>query len=235
MVIYCQHFGYTCAKSSFFSYIYESYIMPSYDNAKRLADKIINCETEFESLFEGLKRSDDFDRELNKIKAYYRRAFNKTTSECAGEDIVDEYKYLLLTLQQVKSGNITADEAINSVEDLGDCRALDVLLFNIFKMFELLFWAAAAAACYVACISVGIPTMACNPIVGFVISASTAVLCISTIERSMNCFAQFKSYDPVEAEATREQNAVRFFAPAMLVQDEIILKEEESSSLSSSQ
>ncbi|KTD62678.1 DUF5638 domain-containing protein [Legionella shakespearei] len=211
--------------------------MPSYDSAAKLADEIINCETQFESLFEGLQKSDDFERELNKIKAYYRRAFNKTSSECAGQEIVDEYRHLFLTLQQVKSGNITADEAMSSVEDLGDCRTLDVLLSNIFKMCELLFWAAAAAACYVACISVGIPAIACNPILGFAISVSTAVLCISTMERCLNCFAEFKSFDPVEAEATREQNAVRFFAPAVLVQkeEEIIIEEEESSSLSSSQ
>lgn len=207
--------------------------MPSYYNATKLADEIISCETTFDSLFEGLKKSNDFERQLNKLKAYYRRAFNKTQSECAGEDVLEEYKLLVLAVQELKAGNITANDAMEAIEDLADCRALEVLLLNIFKMCELLFWAAAAAACYVAAITVGLPMIACEPVLGLAVTVGTGALFLNTLDKCLDCFEQFESFDAVEAQATREKNTIGFFAPAALAPTEEAA-EVEAPSLSSS-
>lgn len=206
--------------------------MPSYDNAKKLADQIVMCETNLDSLFEGLKKSYDLEQQLAKIKAYYRRAFNKTHFECAGEDIVEEYQNLVFAIEQLKSGKLTADEALETIEETANNRTAGVIVYNLFKMCELLFWAAAAAACYVGCISVGIPLICCEPVIGLAITIGTGALLLNTANECLNCFEQFQSLDPIEEETIREKNIVSFFAPATSLQSTTKFKEEDSSCFS---
>lgn len=187
--------------------------MPLYDNVELLAEKIINCNNELDSLFVTLDISQEFKKQLQKIKSFYARAFNKTLDEESGLSIVEEYEQFIIAASEVKLGHLTADKALELIQNTTDDRQCTVVIDNILKICELLFWTAAAAISYATCLTIGLPLFFLQPLLGIAITAGTGILFFAAVDIAGDCFEEFKSFDPINNEHTREKNVISFFSP----------------------
>ena len=187
--------------------------MPSYKNASRFNQRILNCNKKFDALFDKLEKGPNFKKQLQEVKFFYARAFNSTSNEEKKEAIVKEYEQFVITVSDVKSGKLTAQEGLEIIQDTAEERQSRVIIHNILKVCELFFWTTTAVAAYAACLSVGLPLLFLQPILGFAVSAGTTILFFTSLDNSLNCFEKFKSFDPINEEHTREKDIISFFSP----------------------
>ncbi|CZG75855.1 TPA: lpg2271 family Dot/Icm T4SS effector [Legionella pneumophila] len=186
--------------------------MPSYKNARLLEKRLQNCDTQLNQFFNGQELSIKFLQQLNQIKYFYNSAFSKTENEDDGLEIVEEYENFISLVSQVKSGQINADKAFETIKDTTESRQADVIIANFFKVCELMFWATAAFFSYLACVSVGIPLTFCDPLLGIAVSLSTFLMTISTASKFLDCFDEFQSLDKINEHDKNQKDTVRFFS-----------------------
>ncbi|AMP89167.1 DUF5638 domain-containing protein [Legionella pneumophila] len=186
--------------------------MPSYNNARLLEKRLQNCDTQLNQLFNGQELSRKFLHQLNQIKYFYNSAFNKTDNEDDGIEAIEEYENFISLVSQVKSGQINADKAIETIKDTTESKQADVIIANFFKVCELMFWAAAAFFSYLACVSVGIPLTFCEPILGITVSLSTFLMTVSTASKFLDCFDEFESLDKINEHDQNQKDTIRFFS-----------------------
>lgn len=187
--------------------------MPSYKNSAQFNQRILNCNKKFDALFEKLEKGSNFQRQLQEVKFFYARAFNSTSNEEKREVIIKEYEQFVVTVSDVKSGKLTAQEGLEIIQATAEERQSRVMIHNILKVCELFFWTTAAVAAYAAGLSVGLPLLFLQPILGFAVSAGTTILFFISLDNSLTCFEKFKSFDPISEEHTREKDIISFFSP----------------------
>lgn len=185
--------------------------MALYNNRSKIAKNIEHCERELDALFNELEVSSNVKKQLTKVENFYRRSFNKTTYESSGQSVLTDYQNLVKALQQVKTGEITADAAYEVIKDAAHSREMNVILHNIAKAFELIFWTTVALTSYAACVLVGVPLIVCEPLIGIAVTFSSMALFILSLENASQCFDEFKSTEVFEQEEEREKRLVSFF------------------------
>lgn len=191
--------------------------MPSYTSYPLLNRKMHDCDQQFDRLFFGLDKSSAFQEQLSQTKSYYRRLFTAATNKYDGTDALEEYENLVTLLEQIKAGNVTTKEALKTLDNMKTDRKTMVVLENIGKVCEVLFWAAVATVSYISCLTIGIPMIGCNPLLGLVTTFGTLAAALLSIEVCCECFDEFKSFTPANEQYKREINAAAFFQPAIAV------------------
>ncbi|BCA94511.1 hypothetical protein TUM19329_08720 [Legionella antarctica] len=186
--------------------------MPSFENAELLKKKIVDCNRELDSLFTNLNPDIKLKEQASQIKYFYKRAFDKTSNENTALKIVQQYEQFITTASEVQLGQLTAAEANRVIDDVTEDRQFNILKYNIFKVCELIFWTAVAAASYSAGLTLGIPLMFLEPLIGFTITAGTAILFAVSITNASDCFDEFKTFDRVNFENSREKDVISFFS-----------------------
>ena len=129
---------------------------------------------------------------------------------------------------------MTAEEANLVIDDATEDRQFKIIVHNIFKACELFFWSAVAGTAYVGCVTVGIPLLFLEPLIGLAVTFGTGVLFCSSVHNAGECFDEFKTFDRVNEENTRERNVISFFSPpqplqkAKATQDDLEASDERS-------
>lgn len=170
------------------------------------------------SIFADLKINKAFEQQLNQVKTFYRRAFNKTPNESTGCNVIKEYEDLIEKIKKVKHGELTVNQTIEEINNSTEDKRIDIIIHNILNACELLFWAAASAFFYVGCVTVGISLMLCEPIIGSVITVGSAAFLFNSLVSAIQCFEHFKSLDRINDEEVREQNLISFFSTTQTTQ-----------------
>jgi hypothetical protein len=186
--------------------------MPYYKNAQKLKNAIDQLDQLLSSIFADRKINKVFEQQLNQVKKFYRRAFNKTANESTGCNIIKEYEDLIEKIKKVKHGELTVNQTIEEINNSTEGKRIDIIIHNILNACELLFWATASAFFYVGCVTAGIPLMLCEPIIGSVITLGSAAFLFNSLVSAIQCFEQFKSLDRINDEEVREQNLISFFS-----------------------
>jgi hypothetical protein len=187
--------------------------MPSYNNAELLAQKIADCNSELDSLFAYLDINYRLRMQLRDIKSFYQRAFNNASNENTAMEIINQYEQFIVSASEVKLGQMTVEEANLVIDDATEDRQFKIIVHNIFKLCELFFWTALAATAYAGCITVGIPLLFLEPLIGVALTIGTGLLCCSSFHNGLECFNEFKTFDRANEENTRERDVISFFAP----------------------
>ncbi len=186
--------------------------MPSYSNAALLEQRISRCYSELIKLLQY----EDIDYllkiKIRQINAFYQQAFNKTSDEEEGLSIVEQYEQFIITASEVRSGLITAEQAYEKIEEKIEEEQINVLIDNILKVCELLFWVSVAAISYAICLSVGLPLLFLEPLIGCAVSTGTSVLFLISVVSAANCFEEFKTFDPINNQYAREKDLLSFFS-----------------------
>ena len=188
--------------------------MPSYTNEqKKYAQRLLDCNEGLDSVFSDINITPEFEKQLDEIKSFYISSFKNTLDDDAGISVARQYQTFIVTLSEVRGGSLTADEALEIIQETKDDRQDNIIVQNILKVCELLFWVAAAALCYAASITIGIPLLFLEPLTGIFVAATSAILFYLAADLAAECFGEFESFDSVDEEHTRETNAISFFSP----------------------
>jgi hypothetical protein len=186
--------------------------MPSYSNMRSLN----LCKTNLCNLF-NLKSN--IENYFIQLSDFYENAVDKSQNEQEAKKIVERYKSLVSLLQRTKSGDLTAEKALKEVKDTALKSKLGVVLHNIFKACELLFWASAALICGYALVQ-GVPLLLTPMTPDFLLVMVTsltviALALVSSAQKAINCCSQFKSFKNINEESLMANELVTFFKPAV--------------------
>lgn len=187
--------------------------MPKYDAAPELVQQIVENNKKLDALFKDLLVAEDTKNNLQEIKDFYLTAFNKTTNQGSGTSIVEEYKQLFNMFYNVKSGDLNADDASKYLKITTEGRQAGIVIHNILKVCELIFWIGVAVCSYIGCVTIGLPLFALQPFVSVAVMVGTGTLFFSSAEHIGNCFTEFESFDSVNKEEARENHMISFFRP----------------------
>lgn len=175
---------------------------------KHLMDK---NDLAFDSVFADLKINKTLVQQLKQVKIFYHRAFCNCQTKSAWSNVIKEYEGLIEQINRIKHGTLTVTQAIEELNCSTENKRIDIIIQNIFKACELLFWAASTAVFYVSCFSFGIPLMACEPVIGSLLTISCTAFLLNSLVCTLECFEQFKSFDSIDAEEIREKQLISFF------------------------
>lgn len=174
------------------------------------------------SIFVDLNINKAFDRDLKKIQKVYRYAFNEAPNESTGSKVIKEYSDLIEQIKKVKCGNLTATQAIEEISNSAENKRINIIIENVLTACELLFWTASAAVFYIGCVTVGIPMILCELIIGSAIFIGCAAFLSASFVSAIECFEQFKSFDHINKEERRELNLISFFSSAQTNQSPLL-------------
>jgi hypothetical protein len=188
----------------------------------QLAKDMEQCRKEMFELFEGQDlATEPFMANLRKIDEFYwlRALKNKTALE--------EYQLLVRAIKLVKTGDLTSDEALKSIKDLFFHRKMEVVIADVLKTCELLFWMTTAISSYVFCLGLAIPLMFFNPPLGVALTLGASAVMLAATLKGVECVGQFKSFNALNKEEHIERTAISFFTSAKTIpQPEIDLHED---------
>ncbi len=193
----------------------------------QLSANLEQYKEELNSLFQTESITESFRQNLNGLNDYYTRRFWKNDNDTKRKSLVNEYGLLLETIKKIKTGSLKTEQALKNISDISSDRKIDVIIQNIFKTCELLFWLTAAITSYAFCIGFGIPIMFFNPVVGLAITIGTSVLMLEAAIQTLKCVDEFKSFDPINKQEKLERNLISFFLPPKASQDTSVEKEED--------
>jgi hypothetical protein len=180
---------------------------------KKFAPRIRDCENTLNETFNDLPKSHKFEQDLTDIKFYYIESLRNAESEYEGRRVVEQYEKFTTNLLKVRNGDLSAKQAQALIDDKQEDKIIDIVINNIFTVCELLFWVAAAAVSYATCLTVGIPLLFLQPLLGVAVTAGTGLLMFVSLDFAGDCFEEFQSSDLIDEEYTRETNAISFFPP----------------------
>ncbi|PWY55315.1 hypothetical protein DGG96_12670 [Legionella qingyii] len=146
-------------------------------------------------------------QQLTKVDAYYKRSFDKSTYH--PQAIVEAYELFVEHLVKVKNGELSAEQALQKIQETTFNRKLGIVFYNIAKALEMAFWAIATPVCLFCATSVTAP----NPICGLSLAILFTALMIKSINKFFECIDDFKSCTRLFEEDERERSLVSFFKP----------------------
>lgn len=185
-------------------------------NKTQFSQQISNLDQHLDRLTNNLPNSSDAKSIAaisSQVKLYYSSAFNKATHSSTARSIIQSYHQFVFNLQEVKLGKLTAEKALEQIQENTDSRKLGVFFYNLAKVCELLFCAGVAAFCGIAAVTVGLPLSIASPFIGFAVTAGTLTLFVTTFGKGIDCFDEFKSTTPINDEDAREKSLFGFFQP----------------------
>jgi hypothetical protein len=179
-----------------------------------IVEEMQACETRFNSLFDGLNENDVLkNNRASLIKAYWD-AFENQTSVAGELEVLAEYNHFIENLTKVKLDGNSAYDVYNDALNHAQSRKTAVILYNIAKVFELIFWFSLFMLAAVTAINIGIPLIFLNPLLGITMTLAFGLLSYVTFKNFSSGLDTIKTYEGLPELATAEQNCIRFFAPA---------------------
>ena len=151
--------------------------------------------------------------QLKLIHQFYLEEFAKATSEFMQDCVIDDYSVFVNIAQQVRAGQLTSAEAIAKINESAQSEKIQIILNNILKLGELLFYATIVLACCSACITIGLPMLCTEPFSGLAINFAAYALILIMLNKIVDCFLEFESFDKINDLSEREKMTILFFSP----------------------
>lgn len=172
---------------------------------KILDRRMVECGDKLASLFAKISMNDEIATELKALHVQYTRLLIKDS------DRIKSYELFLSGVESIDSSSDTLQKVLNDLEEIGKEEKIGVVLYNVLKALEQLFWLAAAGAC-VAIAIMASPVLAMDPYTATVVMTLLCAQLLASIINIMNCFSEYKSFTPVNERLTREKDLLTFFS-----------------------
>ena len=183
------------------------------DAILELHNKFEQYKKELNESFQKENFTESFRQNLHNLNDYYTRQFFKEESHSKKRTLVAEYALLLETIKQIKAGSLTTDAALKNINQITSDRKKEIVIHNIFKTCELLFWLTAAVTSYAFCLGFGIPIMFFNLPMGLAITIGTCILTLEAGVQALKCIGEFKLFTATNKQDKLERNIASFFLP----------------------
>ena len=164
--------------------------------------------------------SRSFKHDLKKLIHYYERSFWETSSLDKRAKVIKEYQFLVSTTEEVNNGTLSAQEALKKIDEVNQNRKNKILVDNIIKTCELLFWIAVAVLSCTLCLTVGVPLTQVNPLLGAALTIASSLCVADALLEASDCMDEFKSSGPIRKQEKRERTIISFFNKPSLERDE---------------
>ena len=173
-----------------------------------------NLQSKFAELNElvAKKKHEELTRQTQQLTNYYLTRFLQASSTATRNKVADDYQLLLNTIKEVDEGSLTTDQALSQINRLSCTRQMDLIIENIFRACELLFWACALVTSYAFCLGLGIPLMFFNPLLGLSITLGTSLILLESGFKAFECINQFKPFKALNDQAALEKSTLLFFS-----------------------
>lgn len=151
--------------------------------------------------------------QIEAIKRFYKNTMHyalETLDQDLGLATAAQYKYLYYMFSDLKSGEITKEDALKFVKEITDKRLDRITSNNIFNACQLLFCTALGIGAFAACIMFGIPlATTLGPLLGIAI--------ITALIGAINACCNFESTTPIYEEEERYKDTISFFKPEKIL------------------
>lgn len=185
--------------------------MPLYNNSFELDCRRRKCNSELKRLLDILE-SEEYRRYLRPdIEGYFAHYFNKTTNVEEGIAVVEQYEHFITMVSEVQQGLLSREDAFNKINEETEDKKFAIIADNILKVCEILFWSTVGVLAYGACLSIGGAISVINPFVGIGAMVGLFLVFIAALDNAVECFDEFKTFDPVEKLSVMEKQYVTFF------------------------
>lgn len=170
------------------------------------------CHADLFNVFNDQEVTKAFRTNLEKLHHFYFRHCTERNSAAKIKALISEYQLLIHTLKEIKSGALTAQEAQDSIKQLSADRKMDIVVQNVFKTCELLFWATAAVTAYAFCLGIAIPMIFFNPLLGAALTIGASILMLEASILAFKCIDDYSSFKKVNTQERLELNTLSFFS-----------------------
>ncbi|STY29214.1 Uncharacterised protein [Legionella wadsworthii] len=179
--------------------------------SKHFDKRFEGCNKKIDDLFQGIELNTEMQRQLQGIKNFYRDLYIEASTSSDEELCIETYELFTQGLEGIKEGRIKSKEILEQFEEINFLRKAGIILDNIFKALELLFWATLAAALFTHSIALAPTLVAVNPFFALSVLSLGCMAMIYSVVRFFNCIDEFKPLDNIEKEIKREKNIFQFF------------------------
>lgn len=202
-------------------------------NHTQLELRLNSCNQKLEDLFaEKPTQLDTIESDIKAVQSYYHLSYTKANTAQAVEKIAASYESFVEQLIQVKNGKLQPETASEQMKSAIASRKMKTVFHNLAKAAELIFWAATTCTMYAAFISMALPLIMVQPLVGVAVGITVIGALLKSAFNALSCFKEFKSFSRHSVEYTREANLVAFFRPEPLLESAKIQESLEISSCS---
>lgn len=193
-----------------------------------LEQRMSLCDDNLSKLFQETKDK-TVEECIKNVKLYYNSSFQKTNIDQTKEAIAISYNYFITTLEELSklnsdliSGTMPKSKyrdlynsALNSLENTNDFRQFEVFKYNLYKGFELIFWAATAVSLFGSICLIAMPMVILHPEFGISMLISFGGFILMSATRCFQCLCEFKSFGRHQREYVYEANLLGLFKPEL--------------------
>lgn len=174
--------------------------------------KLNRLNAEFNALFAAELTNQQLTIQIQLVQDFYHEQLTESASSNKNQPLLNHYKTLIDTLNLVRAGQLTAEQAVQDIDATAYSQKIAVAVHNLLKACEMLFWLATALTCYFVSIAIGIPGILMQPIIGIPLTVGSFHSANFSLYKTATCADEFKSFAAINHENQRERTLIGFFA-----------------------
>lgn len=209
-------------------------------NRRELEQRLLECDEKLDELCEQLLTSfidpevkKQIEDHINMVNKYYNTSYQKAKDTPKIEAIIITYEQYVEILTKIKNGTYNSPqqtlkefkaEALVNISDNNIDRKLDVVLWNLAKGCQAVFWAAVSITLFSLIFLIALPTLIVQPVIGIATMMAVCGFLLITAMKFLNCFNEFRTLgrhnDEFKAEASLLER-FSIFAPDSVSSDSV--------------
>ncbi len=165
-------------------------------NRTEMELRLTKCHENLNQLFAGIMTDEvgrTFQPHIESVQKYYNTSYQKAEKTSTIEKIISRYEEYIQLLTNVSQGKPKAQERVDIFKQNLLSRKIDVVLSNLAKACELIFWAAAAITLFSSIFMIALPIVIVQPPLGVAIMIAVGGLLIKSAMSCFNCFKEFRT------------------------------------------
>ncbi|EHL30138.1 DUF5638 domain-containing protein [Legionella drancourtii] len=172
-----------------------------------LKKRLNHCNAQIDEIFNGFELNETFKQQIQEIKNYYYEIV------VADDELIEFYEVYVASLQAVKKGEITLEDALKDIKKNAAAREYDVDIENLLQIVAMTFLFVMSTFLYLSLCPLVAPCFILHPLLGLTALILLTELFTMGMLSLTKELIEFESTLPIEAEREREIDVVSFFKP----------------------
>ncbi|MGL5741164.1 MAG: DUF5638 domain-containing protein [Legionella sp.] len=188
-------------------------------NHRRIELRLRALDKRLQALFADQEQLDiqirtKIKRQIKEIQEYYNLSYEKASSAKRVVQILNSYNSFINQLEAVKRGDLDAKSAIENIGSATESRKINVLLHNLCKAAEAVFWAATALTLAASIFGIALPMLIVQPALGVAVGITIVGAMLYTGYKCLSALTEFRAMSRHDSEYNSEVGLISsFFKP----------------------
>lgn len=170
-----------------------------------------NYDTQLNDLFKEYNPNPTLLKQIKEVQDYYDLSYEKAKSKKTMKAIADSYGTFIDKLALVQQGDLSREEMINTINEANYSRKISILIHNLIKACELIFWIAASVSLYASIFAIALPVLVVQPPLGIAITVAIGGLILKAAASCIQSLTEFRGFGRHDTEYSHEVSLVSFF------------------------